>query len=493
MGTPNGLLRILAAATLAPIIVLAPVGCWPSADSTGPANLAPDVVITSPLKGQVFEIGDTVPILVDASDADGRVLAVRFYIDGEQCADLHAAPYALYWDTEGEPFRYHRIRVVAVDDRGRESAALVDIHVVWAYTPPQETDDGWETADLADVGISLGPLAELIKRLRTLPDTLVHGILIIKDRKLVFEEYFRGIKYTGSETIQFDRDTIHNIASITKTVTSALLGIAIDRGLIDSVDLPAHTFFPEIEAFQSEGKDEITLEHLITMTSSLEWDQNAYDLRDRRNDIVLFYTAPNPIEYYVSRPLVAAPGTFFAYSEASINTVARAIEHASGVELDEFAQEFLFSPLGISRVLWLRIWPGTWVWASGNLEMRPRDMAKFGQLYLDGGVWAGEQVVSREWVEASTRPYYSWPDGSGYGYAWWMGPRSGLPAYWGSGLGGQKIYVVPDLALVVVITGGSYWVPAVTPPDYMMDHYILPAVRGTASGGVSPGANGEAN
>jgi CubicO group peptidase (beta-lactamase class C family) len=492
MKRPKALWRFLTAATLAPIVALAPLGCWSSADSTGPANLAPDVVITSPLRGQVFQIGDTVPIIAEASDADGRVLIVRLYIDGEQRGEFYRPPYALYWDTENEPFRYHRIRAVAVDDRGRESAAFVDIHVAWTYTPPQETDDGWETADLADVGISLEPLAELIERLRTLPDTLVHGILIIKDRKLVFEEYFRGIKYTGTETIQFDRRTIHNIASITKTVTSALLGIAIDRGLIESVDLPAHTFFPEIEEFKSDGKEEITLEHLITMTSGLEWNQNAYDLRDPRNDIVLFYTAPNPIEYYVSRPLVAAPGTFFAYSEASINTVARAIERASGVELDGFAQEFLFSPLGISRVLWLRISPGYWVWASGNLEMTPRDMAKFGQLYLDGGVWAGQQVVSSEWVEASTSPH-AWSGWSGYGYTWWLGYLSGLPAYWGSGLGGQKIYVVPDLALVVVITGGSYWVPAVTTPDYMMDDYILPAVQGTATMAVSPSASSEGN
>jgi CubicO group peptidase (beta-lactamase class C family) len=476
----SALVRLLAAVTLNLAIALVPVGCS-SADSTGPANLAPDIVITSPLNGQVFEIGDTVPIIAEASDADGRVLIVRFYIDGEQRGEVHTAPYALYWNTEGEPFRYHRIRAVAVDDRGRESAASVNIHVAWAYTPPQETDDGWETAELADVGISLGPLADLIRRLRSLPDTLVHGILIIKDRKLVFEEYFRGIKYTGGETIQFDRNTLHNIASITKTVTSALLGIAVDRGLIERVDLPAHTFFPEIEAFQSDGKDAITLEHLITMSSGLQWDQSTYDLRDPRNDIVLFYKAPDPIEYYVSRPLIATPGTSFAYSEASINTVARAIERTSGVELDAFAEEFLFSPLGITRVSWLRIWPGYWVWASGNLELRPRDMAKFGQLYLDGGVWAGQQVVSSEWVEASTRPYFSWPGGSGYGYAWWLGRRSGHSAYWGGGLGGQRICVVPDLALVVVITGGSYWVPAVTTPELMMDSYILPAVQGAAN------------
>ncbi|MGD2152527.1 MAG: serine hydrolase [Gemmatimonadales bacterium] len=471
--------RSLAAVRLTLAFALVAVVCSCSADSSGPRNLAPDIVISSPLRGQVFVIGDTVPIIAEASDPDGRVLAVRFYIDGEQRGDLHTAPYALNWNTEGEGFRYHRIRAVAVDDRGRESAASVDVHVVWTYTPPQQTDDGWETADLADVGISLEPLADLIRRLRSLPDTLVHGILIIKDRKLVFEEYFRGIKYTGGGTIQFDRKTIHNIASITKTVTSALLGIAIDRGLIESVEVPAHTFFPEIEAFQSDGKEEITLEHLITMTSGLEWDQHAYDLRDPRNDNVLFYRAPNPIEYYVSRPLVAAPGTHFAYSEASINTVARAVERASGFELDAFAEEFLCSPLGITRVAWLRIWPDNWVWASGNLEMRPRDMAKFGQLYLDGGVWAGQQVVSGEWVEASTSPH-AWSGVRGYGYTWWLGYLSGLPAYWGSGLGGQKIYVVPDLSLVVVITGGSYWVPAVTTPDYMMDSYILPAVRGTA-------------
>jgi CubicO group peptidase (beta-lactamase class C family) len=484
MRTANAHIRFLTADTVALAIALLPVGCSSSEGPAGPANLAPDIVLSSPRDGEIFEIGDTVPIIAEASDADGEIVAVRFYIDGEQRDAVRSAPYALYWNTAGEPFRYHTIRVVAEDDRRRESAAYVHIAVSWAYEPPQETDDGWETAELADVGISLAPIAGLMKRLRGLPDTLVHGILIIKDRKLVFEEYLTGIKYVGTETIQFGRDTTHNIASITKTVTSALLGVAIESGLIESVDLPAYTLFPEIDAFQSDGKDEITLEHLITMSSGLEWNQNAYDLRDPRNDLVLFYTAPDPIEFYVSRPLIAAPGSYFAYSEASINVVARGIERVSGVDLDDFAQEFLFSPLGISDVRWLKIRNDTWVWASGNLEMRPRDMAKWGQLYLDGGVWDGQQVLSREWVEASTSPFYSWPGGSGYGYAWWLGSLdSGLPAFWGSGLGQQKIYVVPDVALVVVITGGSYWVPAVTTPEHMMNHYILPAVRGTANGG----------
>lgn len=488
MRTANALSRLLTASTLA--IGLLPVGCSSSEGPTGPANLAPNVVISSPLDGEVFEVGDTVHIVAEASDADGAVVAVRFSIDGEHRGTVVAGPYKTSWNTANEPFRHHRIVALAEDDRGRQAADYVDVVVSWVYEPPQETDDGWQTAELADVGIELAPLAQLMERLRGLPDTLVHGILIVKDRKLVFEEYLTGIKYVGYETIQFGRDTTHNIASITKSVTSALLGAAVDRGLIESVDVRAHTLFPEYGAFQSDGRDEITFEHLITMSSGLQWNQNAYPLTDPRNDIVKFYTAPDPLEYYVSRPLVGAPGTTFAYSEASINTVGRGIERASGVDLDAFAQEFLFSPLGINDVRWLRIRDGTWVWASGNLEMRPRDMAKLGQLYLDGGVWDGQQVVSAEWVAASTSPFHSWPDGRGYGYAWWLGDLDGIPVFYGSGLGQQKIYVLPDLALVVVLTGGSYWVPPVTTPEYMMSSYILPAVRGAANSGPWPAMSG---
>jgi CubicO group peptidase (beta-lactamase class C family) len=222
------------------------------------------------------------------------------------------------------------------------------------------------------------------------------------------------------------------------------------------------------------------LEHLITMSSGLQWDQATYHLLDPRNDIVLFYSAADPVAFYANRPLVSAPGSSFVYSEASINVVARAIERASGMPIDQFAAQFLFGPLGITHAEWLTIREG-FVWASGNLTITPRAMAKLGQLYLDCGVWSGERVVSTDWVERSAEVYHPLDEvwNYGYGYAWWLEVFAGrsVRTIAGHGLGAQRIYAIPQLNAVVVLTGGSYWIPAVTRPEYIMDHYIVPALR----------------
>ena len=193
-----------------------------------------------------------------------------------------------------------------------------------------------------------------------------------------------------------------------------------------------------------------------------------------------FYSSPNPIASYAGRPLVAEPGSLFVYSDASINTVARAIERQSGMLLDDLAAEYLFGPLGIDDARWLIIREG-FVWASGNLAITPRAMAKIGQLYLDRGVWNGERLLSSEWVERSAEAYHAFdePWRYGYGYAWWLDAydAGSVETISGHGLGSQRIHVIPELNAVVIITGGCYWIPPVTHPDIIMDSYIVPALR----------------
>ncbi|MGD8794257.1 MAG: serine hydrolase, partial [Anaerolineae bacterium] len=310
----------------------------------------------------------------------------------------------------------------------------------------------------------------------------VHSLLVVKDGKLVFEEYFPGYTWNYADEqfrgapVDFDRDTRHNLASVTKSFTSALVGIAIDRGLIGGVEDRVFAYFPDYAHLQAGGKARLTLEHLLTMQSGLAWNEMDVFYDTTENDLIHLFTIPDPVDYILSRRLVAEPGTTWYYNGGNTNLLGEAIRQASGQRMDAFAEQHLFGPLGITNYEWDFINPD-FIHASGNLQLRPRDMAKFGQLYLDGGVWGGQQVVSRAWVEVSTRSHAipRWADG--YGYQWWLRAYDSggqqVDAFYADGWGGQRILVLPELEMVVVFTGGNYVQD--TPMDEILTRFILPA------------------
>ena len=180
---------------------------------------------------------------------------------------------------------------------------------------PAQTGDGWQTANPASVGLDAKKLNQAVARIRDETYQNIHSLLIVKDGKLVVEEYFRGYtwSYSGDQfrgnLVDFDRDTRHNLASVTKSFTSALVGIALDRGLIGSVKDSVFAYFPQYAYLQDGGKDKITLEHLLTMRSGLEWNEMELPYDNTRNDLVQLFRVPDPIEYILSKPLVAEPGT----------------------------------------------------------------------------------------------------------------------------------------------------------------------------------------
>lgn len=357
----------------------------------------------------------------------------------------------------------------------------------YEYHVPENTGDGWETASLSDAGIRQANL-EMLMNWAHGEKHLLHSLLIVRNGKLVFEEYFPGTDYYGTQIIYYDRDTQHFLWSVTKSYTSALLGIAIQRGFIRDVSQRIFDFFPELAFLDSGSKSDLTIEHMITMSSGLRWDQTRYPIDHENNDIMKMKNASNPWEMYLSRPLSARPGEKFLYSEASINVVGEIIRRTSGKRLDRFATQYLFEPLGIDRSWWALVNPRLhWIWASGDLRQRPRDMAKFGQLYLQGGKWQGEQIIPKEWIESTVQtrfrfsiPFWSLQWGLvAYGYAWWMKDDSyGPGAFCASGLGDQYIIVMPAHDMVVVFTRGSYH--ADQPPKHshqIMLEYILPAIE----------------
>ena len=357
----------------------------------------------------------------------------------------------------------------------------------YVYQMPEELDDGWETASLEKVGINEGLIAKAVKRIRDKTYPNVHSLLIVKDGKLVFEEYFGGYEWVyDSDRFEgpykeFDRDSLHTIMSVTKAFTSALVGIAVDQGFIANEQEKVFDYFPEYAHLRDERKSDITLEHLLTMTSGFEWNEWEYSLSDTRNDLIQLFIVNDPMAYILAKPVVHQPGTYWYYSGGDVNLLGETIRKATGMRMDDFAAQYLFSPLGITEYEWDFINPDV-VHASGNLKLRPRDMAKFGYLILNDGVWQGERILSQAWVDKTKRAYISSPvpdHGERYGYQWWLTTfpyGSGtVEALHRSGWGGQAIYLFPSLDMVVVFAGGNY--VGEMPNNEIITRHILPAVR----------------
>jgi CubicO group peptidase (beta-lactamase class C family) len=313
--------------------------------------------------------------------------------------------------------------------------------------------------------------------------------VIIKDGKLVFEEYFPGDKfnlaeYTGDQG--FDRDDTHNLCSVTKSFTSALVGIAIDQGLIQSVDKKVFDFFPELADLMTDAphKSDLTIEHLLTMTSGIEWDDETYPYSDPRNDLHQMFINRNPMRYILSKDITVTPGTVFDYANCNSNVLGEIVSRASLERLDLFSGNYLFDEIGVTDFEWQMVSSDV-VFASGDLRLRPRDMAKFGALFLNGGIWQGRQVISPAWVELSTRQHIDLYAGSadvwedGYGYHWWRWDSIfgvDYPAYMAQGWGGQWIVVSPEMNTVVVSTAGNYYESTSVPIQAILIDYVLPSL-----------------
>jgi len=353
----------------------------------------------------------------------------------------------------------------------------------YRYTVPQRTNDGWETASLRTENLDLKLFGELFDRINRNGYKNVHSVLLVKNGKLVVEEYFPGRDSNGKYR-KFQRDMWHEMHSVTKSVNSILIGIAIDKHLIGGVDEKVSALFPEYaDVFADHKRDTLQLKHLLTMSSGLSWDEWTHPYGDPRNDLAAMDHSKDVVRYVLERPVLAKPGVKFAYSGGTSIALGEIVHHSSGLRTDEFAERNLFVPLGISHYSWWKYTNGT-VDAGGGLVLRPRDMAKIGYLFLNGGRWLGKRIVSEEWVKESTRNYVdprqfpAWIQADGYGYQWWLrsfkaGGRV-VESYHAAGRGGQFIFVFPDLQMVAVFTGWNDNALGVQPFD-MLRRYILPA------------------
>ncbi|WP_245324553.1 serine hydrolase [Bradyrhizobium sp. AT1] len=289
----------------------------------------------------------------------------------------------------------------------------------------------------------------------------VHAVLVARGGALVFERYLTGSDEINDRPIanaSFDADTLHDMKSVAKSVASLALGIAIDRGLIAGVDEPIFSFFPELSDLRSPEKDRILLSHALTMSLGLKWVEATPSTGNYDNDESRMHMARDPCRYVLGLPMTTPAGQDFFYNTGALTLVSAIVRKAVGKPLDEFAREALFEPLGITRYEWTRVKGDTN--AGGGLRLRPRDMVKIGQLVLAGGRWNDRQIVSKAWIDASTRPRLEATGPYFYGYLWWLGRslHGGREIHWDAALGrgGQSIRIVPELDLVVAVTAGYY-------------------------------------
>lgn len=336
--------------------------------------------------------------------------------------------------------------------------------------------DGWSIATPQSVGLEPRRLCALIGWLDGLRDANVHGVVVVRRGSLVFEHYRKGQDQRWGMPIgevAYGPVLRHDVRSISKSVVSLLVGIALDRKLIAGIDGPVSPFFPEYADLRTPDRDRILLRHLLTMSAGFAWNETNYT--DPANSEIRMTFAPDPYRFVLEQAIATPPGEKFTYSGGATALLGRIVEKVSGKPLEEFARETLFGPLGITDVEWVKMPNGDAAAASG-LRLRPRDVARLGQLMLAHGKWDGRQIVSAQWLQDSTTPQIEAADFLLYGYQWWLGrflvDRREVPWVAGLGLGGQRLFVVPALDLVVVVTSGMYtspmqrWVPWTLVRDY---------------------------
>jgi len=358
------------------------------------------------------------------------------------------------------------------------------------YKKPDQLNDGLQTATLKEVGLNEKIIQKMVDSIVNGNYSRIHSVLILRNNKLVFEQYWpgfdanRGKGFVGF--VDHHRDSLHDLRSVTKSFVGAAVMIAIDQGKIKSVDQRVFDFFPEYANLDTGMKRDITVKHLLTMSSGLEWNEDI-PYTDLKNSETMMDRSNNPVEFFLSQPIVNKPGTQFNYSGGCTQALAAIVEKATGMPIDQFAAQNLFAALGISDFNWVKRRDGIPITASG-LRLRSRDFIKFGVMYLNSGKWNNKQVISKKSMDQITQSHFpiavEAPQAKatyGYGYQVW------LPTYTttnapvtlvaASGNGGQVIFIDKKENTIVVVTAGNYnrWGLRKSAQDIYMD-FVYPAI-----------------
>lgn len=333
----------------------------------------------------------------------------------------------------------------------------------------------WPTAAPVDHGLDPAPLEDLVERIRSGEIANIHSLLVVRGGWLVLESYFNGHR----------ADELHEQQSVSKSFTSAAVGIAIEQGRISDVEETVMGFFDDDMVVDNldERKQRITLEDLLTMRSGSDYHERGSDSPHwQLNRLQRGWT-----QFILDRPMVREPGTHFQYDSGAVILASALIKQRYGVHADVFLKEHLFEPLGIERRSWYRNAEGH-PHTGGGLSLRSRDMARFGLLYLREGRWGDQQLIAQEWVRASLSLQVEFEPRAGrrsvgYGYWWWVFPPDPGGAgqrdiYAAAGWKGQYIFIIPEHDMVVVVTAGCRdWAEDQAILGFLYES-ILPSVRG---------------
>jgi CubicO group peptidase (beta-lactamase class C family) len=298
----------------------------------------------------------------------------------------------------------------------------------------------------------------------------VHSLIIAENDTIIFEKYFN----------HYSREERHSLYSVTKSFTSALIGICIAEGYIDSIGMSVLDFFPEYKNSIENNdllKEKITIRDLLTMTAGFEWDEWTTSYNDPDNDVIKLIQSTDWIKYVLDRPMSHAPGTYVTYNSGVSHILSGIITKVTGQPAREFARDNLFTPLGINAWDWDNR-PGGVSIGGWGLSLRPVDMIRFGQLYLKNGLWNGVQIIPGNWIDESIMPHYKMNHWCDYGYQWWsygenMQSVGARGIFFAAGRGEQYIWVIPDHNAVVVCTG---WNDGQSLLEHVLWDYVLKAL-----------------
>jgi CubicO group peptidase (beta-lactamase class C family) len=346
----------------------------------------------------------------------------------------------------------------------------------------------WQPVALAEAGF-LPDLDAKLDQFITRRAANIHGVVIVRRGRLVLERYYEGDDQVRDakgrirvERIAFSAERSHELRSITKSIVGLLYGIALDQGKVPPLDQPLLAQFPYTDLPDMAQRRRWTIAHAITMTLGTDWDEEL-SYEDPRNGETAMEAAPDRYRHVLEQPIVAIAGDRWTYCGGATTLIGKILEKGTGQSLHDYARTALFDPLGIGSTEWRTGRDGETYFA-GGLAMRPRDLARIGQMLLDGGKAGERQIVPAAWLEASFKPAVRINDRRQYGYHWYLGevafdrPEGRQRARWSAatGNGGQRLVVFPQLELVVVITAGNYNQRSRAPED-VFNEVVLPSIR----------------
>ena len=359
------------------------------------------------------------------------------------------------------------VRRNASDDCGRRRFLTVVglLLLIGSFRPAaseQPPAAAWKTASPESQGLDSGVLAEALDYVRT-QGIALHSFLIVRNGVMVLDAYFWP--YQGRE--------VHDVASVTKSFTSAATGIAIEKGLLKGVHERVLSVLPLMGSESDPRRGNLKIDHLLTMTSGLDCDTEGGE-----KALAAMRHSTDWAAFALALPMRADPGSRYAYCSCNNHLLSSLISEVAGESLLRFAEKNLFQPIGIQRVSWPADPKGrTHGW--GDLHLHPHDMARFGLLYLHRGKWGDTQVVPEAWVTESSKAAVSVREGVGYGYSWWINTAR-PPIFEAVGRGGQRISVLPNENMVVVWTGGGANTDQIAP-------FLFRSIRSDAAIAEDPG------